>query len=197
MPQSPGAIALTLPQPANPLDEEAFEQLARYAEHEDSALKLDAIDRAFERLIAVPERKTSGKLLAARLIRDGQKFLKDSRCGEILSDDIEAENRSVDPPTPFELYEIREAVFMVRRGLMRLTIRERLVFLTRTLSGPADAVGVRDRQFRSLLSKARKNLWLQHGVEEACAVIMDGLDRWRFETVDLLGPLSECLAVIN
>src|SRR4051812_31205901 len=99
MTNSQSATALT-PQP---FDEEAFEDLAALADEAETAFDLNAIDRGFERLIERPARKTAGKTLAGRLVRDAKKFLRANRRREILSDGIKANDSHSEPPTDMEL----------------------------------------------------------------------------------------------
>lgn len=191
MTHSPGAAAPT----PHPFDQEAFEELAALADEAECAFDLNAIDRGFERLIERPTRKTAGKKLAGRLVRDGKKFLKVNRRREILSDGIEANDSRSDPPTAMELDDIRLAVAAVHDGLMSLDPRDRVVLWTKATAGDPEGLEVKPRQFRNLVTAARARLWQQSGIEMACLVIMDGLDRWRFETIELMGPLAACFAV--
>lgn len=194
MTQLPGATA-----PRSPLrcDEEAFGELARFSGKLKTAFDQNAVDRAIDRLITEPDRNTSGKLLAHRLLRDAQKFLKRKFKREFLDDEIEAENRSIDRPTPLDLFEISEALETIRTGLMNLTVRERQVFMTRTMSAPPEAVGVGKRRFSTLLSDARIRLSRQQEIDEARLVVMRALDMWRWETIALLKPLTVYLASNN
>lgn len=195
MAQFLGAAA---PPPPLRCDEEAFGELARFACRSESAFDQNAIDRALDRLVANPTRKASGKLLASRLFRDAQKHLKRKHRREFLDDDeLETENRSVDPPTPLDLVELGEAVTVIRNGLLKLTPRDRQVLLAKTLNDPPETVGVGKRRFRTLLSDARSRLSEVETIDDARLVVMRALDKWRWETIDLLEPLAACLAGNN
>lgn len=165
------------------------------ADEVECAFDLNAIDRGFERLIKQPTRMTAGKTLAGRLVRDAKKFLRANRRREILSDRIEANDSRCEPPTDMELEDIRLAVAIVRHGLMSLSPRDRLVLWTKATAGDSEGLAVKPRQFRNLVTIARARLWQQSGIEMACMVIMDGLGRWRFETIELMAQLTACLAV--
>jgi hypothetical protein len=191
MTNSQSATALT----PHAFDEEAFEELAALADEAEYGFDLNAIDRGFERLIEQPTRKTAGKTLAGRLVRDAKKFLRSNRRREILSDGIETNDCRFAPPTDMELEDIRLAVAVVRDGLMSLDPRDRLVLWTKATAGDPEALDVKPRQFRNLVTMARARLWQQSGIEMACMVIMDGLDRWRFETIELMASLAAWLVV--
>ncbi len=191
MTNSPGATALT----PHPFDREAFEELAALADEAGKAFDLNAIDRGLERLIKQPNRATTGKTLAGRLVRDARKFRKANRRREVLSDSIEVDDSRSEPPTDVELDDIQWAVAAIRDGLMSLDPRDRLALATKANTGFADELAVKPRQFRNLVVAARAHLWQQPGIELACMVIMDGINRWRFETIELMFPLVGCMAV--
>jgi hypothetical protein len=189
MANSASATALT----PHPFDEEAFQELAALAAMADTAFDLNAIDRGLGRLIEQPNRASTGKTLAGRLARDARKFLKANRRREVLSDYIEADYPHADPPTDMELADIRWAVGIICEGLMSLAPRDRLVLAAKVNAGGADDLAVKPRQFRNLVTAARARLWQQPGIEMACMVIMDGIDRWRFETIEQMAPLTACV----
>jgi hypothetical protein len=189
MSHSSGAVAHP-----HPFDHEAFEELAAFVAEAKRAFDLNAIDRGFERIIERPIRATTGKLLAHRLVRDGRKYLKDHRRREILSDKIEAVSNG-DSPTDVDLDDIRWAVTVIRNGLMSLTPRERLALATKADDGVADNLAVKPRQFRNLVAIARVRLWQKSDIDLAYLVMMDAINLWRFETIELMFPLVGCMAV--
>jgi hypothetical protein len=190
---SAGAIAPTL----RTYDHEAFDDLADQADSASSAFELDAIDRGLDRLVAHPNRKTSGKLLARRLVGDAKKHLRATRGSEYLSDDIQKQDDTFDPPTESDLNEVRRAVDVIRIALFKLRNRDLLILATRAAGGAADAFAVKARQFRNLVTAARERLWAMPGIAHACEVVMEALGRWRFETIELLAPLSVALSLTN
>ena len=179
--------------PAIPLhfDEAAYCELARFSSSLSSAFNQNAIDRGLDRLIANPHRQTSGKLLAKRLLRDGQKHLRQNLKHEFLDEEIETENRSIDPPTALDLFEIEQAVETIHICLLSLTTREREVLSARAANSPPDALGIGERWFRTLLLKAQNRLSQQLDIDDARAVVMNGINKWRWETISLLTPLLE------
>jgi hypothetical protein len=187
-----GAFA---PVPPLHFDEVAHSELARFSSSLSSAYNQNAIDRGLDRLIANPHRQTSGKLLAQRLFRDGQKHLRQNLKREFLDDEIETENRSFDPPTKVELAEIQHAVQAICNCLMSLTNRERDVFKARASSTSIVELGIGDRWFRTLLKRAQDKLSLRHDIVDARNVIMNGIHKWRWETIGLLKPLTDCLEI--
>lgn len=178
-------------------DEIAHSELARFSSGLNSAFNQNAIDRGLDRLIANPRRNTSGKLLAKRLLRDGQKHLRQTLNREFLDDKIETENRSFDLPTELDLLEIEQAVEIIRTCLMSLTGRERQVLNAKVQSSLPETLGVGERWFRTLLLNARNRLSQQLAVEDARVVVMNGISKWRWETIDLLKPLLDSLENAN
>jgi hypothetical protein len=191
--RSPGASAPT----PRTYDKQAFNELAAQADRANSAFELNAIDRGLDRLIEHPNRSTSGTTLANRLTRDARKYLRTSRRAEILSDGIEQNDHRFDPPTPEELADIRFAVGVIRIGLSSLGPRHLLVLMTKATGGPSDALGVKARQYRNLVTDTRERLWAEPGVAAACELVVEALGRWRFETIELLAPLTAGLYSAN
>lgn len=193
MTASAGALA---PKP-HPYDLEAFNELAAKADQVRSAFDQNAIDRGLDRLLKNPNRATSGKTLANRLTRDARKYLRSNRRAEVLSDEIEQDDHRSDPPTAVELDDIRYAVAVIRTGLRNIGPRGLMVLATKAAGGTADTLSVQARQYRNLVSLARERLWAEPGVAAACALVMEALGRWRFETIELLAPLSAALYSAN
>lgn len=193
MTPSPGATAPT----PRTYDREAFNELAAQADRANSAFELNAIDRGLDRLLKRPNRATAGKTLANRLTRDARKFLRTNRKSEILTDDAERNDPGFDPPTATELADISFAVGVIRTGLRNLGPRHLLVLATKASGGNASALTVKERQYRNLVTAARERLWDEPGVAAACELVMEALGRWRFETVELLAPLTAGLYSAN
>jgi hypothetical protein len=178
-------------------DQEAFDELAAQADRADAAFALDAIDRGLERLVDHPNRATSGKRLARRLVRDAKKHLRTNRRGEILTDTINKADSNFNSPTATEFDDVRRAVLVIRAGLLGLGSRDLLVLMTKANGGTAEPLTVKARQYRNLVATARERLWLQPGVALACELVMDALGRWRYETLELMTPLSDSIPPLN
>ena len=201
MTNSQGAIA----PPRQHFDEEAYGELYSRANKTSKSFDLEVFDRALWRLTERPDRAKSGNRLADRLERDGKKHLRHTRRTEILSDSVEQtdletlekNNPNLDPPNDVQLDEIREAVAVIRQGLRKLNTRQFLVLMTKAAGGNGTSLSVRGRQFRNLVADARELLWLQPGVENAYLVVVTALGKWRYETVELLAPLTASMASLN
>jgi hypothetical protein len=184
---SQSATALTPHQ----FDEEAFAHLATHADTAKTAFQHNAIDRALDRLLLHPGRKTKGRRLAHRLERDARKHLRVNRRREFLSDSLDREDRHL-PPSGLQVSDIAWAVATVEAGLRQLSQRDREVLAVK--AGVASTVvGVQRRQLRNLVTAARQRLRQTPDAMLACEIIMDGLRRWRFAVIEFVAPLTVCL----
>ena len=179
----------------HPFDQETFARLAEIADVAKTAFEMNVIDRSFERLIVRPNRATTGKTLAVRLMRDARKFLKVNRRREFLCDDIKTNDFRPGQPTNLELEEIRLAVAVIRDGLMDLKPRERQALSTKATDRPFHALAVKPRQFRNIVAAARGSLLQQPRIVKAYQILKEGLGKWKFETIELMKPITTLMAV--
>jgi hypothetical protein len=193
MTQSPGAAA----HPPNSIDWAAYEHLQKRTQTARLGFNLDCVERGLDRLLAEPDRATSGTTLAMRLEHDARKQLKKSRAAEVLTDTIELLARP-DDPTEFDLEEIEVAVTRVSMRVIGLDGRLRAALAAKVAevhagveAGDLD-IGVGDRQARNLVSNARLRLWEQPELQEAFFAIRKAFDRWRHLTATKCAPLTLC-----
>jgi hypothetical protein len=193
MTQSLGAAA----HPPNPINWAAYEHLQKRTQTARLGFDLDCVERGLDRLLAEPDRATSGATLARRLEHDARKQLKKSRAAEVLTDTIELPARP-DDPTEFDLEDIEHAVTRVSLGVIDLDRRLRMALAAKVAgihagveAGDLD-IGVGDRQARNLANDARLRLWEQPELQEAFFAIHKAFDQWRHLTATKCAPLTQC-----
>lgn len=179
-----------------PFDIEAYQELSDRANRAREAFELDAIDRSLDRLLARPARKKSGKVLAGQLLRDARKHLRNTRREELATGGEHYDTRSA-RPTDGELDDLRLAVDALTTAVRRLTVRQTLALSVFAAGGSPTSLNVQVRQFRNIVTAAHRLLWRSSGVSLAFGLLMDGLDRWRFDSVRLLAPLTAAVTLAN
>lgn len=181
---APGVDELGTQSPPE-FDVDAYLALYERANRSRSAFEHDVIDEALDDLTARPDRRASGRRLAANLRRTARKRLLDRRRPIVSSEVVESAQGTANPIVSADIISARAvtAAGLVARAVDALPLRSRRAVhlsLTRMPRIACRVLGIRERQLRSIVSTARSQINHDAGAVAGLGILQEMFttDRW-------------------